>query len=262
MKAALCQFAVSLDVGHNTGEIARQIRTASTQGARLAVFAECALSGYPYPVAEASDAYDPHAVQSGLEAIRAAARDASIWVAVGSTHPAGDGRRMNSVYVVNDSGGLEGRYDKRILFAHEREFYATGSEPMTFRIDSILFGVLVCYEMQFFELYREYRARGVQCVVHPTYSLPEYQVDPGQDVSESDSFPPSVHATYNRITILCPNQSESGGSRAFHPDGRSDLVPPGSESVHLVDIGAPTDAIRIDEDRDRLLYHLCNAKRL
>ena len=261
VRAAVCQFPVSLDVEANVAHIVDLIDQAADAEAAIAVFAECALSGYPYPVEDGVKALDAVRLESGLGSVRRASRERGIWTVTGSTHVCENGDRFNSAYVVDSNGALAARYDKRILFAHERRFYSPGQKPVTFEIDGLLFGVLICYEMQFAEFYREYKALGVECVVHPKYSLPEYDVDPLEDVVEADSFPPSVHAVYNRMTILSPNDSSVGGSRVFYPDGREEQLASGSTTLRIVEVAKSEGPRRqIDIDRDSLLGYYREAE--
>ena len=256
MKAAVCQFPVTLDVERNVESIVTLSTQAADGGARIAVFAECALSGYPYPESEALAALDPEALATGLERVREAARRDGIWIVAGSTHVRDDGARLNSAYVVNSAGVLVARYDKRILFAHERSFYRRGGQCVTFELEGIRFGVLICYEMQFFELYREYKSLGVDCMIHPKYSLPEYEVDPLEDVEPADAISPAVHAVYNRMTILCPNESTAGGSSVYYPDGSEERAPAEAMVAQVVDVRRQSGPRRrIDLDRDGLLGH-------
>ena len=86
-------------------------------------------------------------------------------------------------------------------------------------------------------------------------------MDPLEDVVEADSFPPSVHAVYNRMTILSPNDSSVGGSRVFYPDGREEQLASGSTTLRIVEVAKSEGPRRqIDIDRDSLLGYYREAE--
>ena len=99
------------------------------------------------------------------------AAELEIWVALGSAHPLTQPRLPhNSVYVISDAGQLVNRYDKRRLSHTEvTRFYTAGSEPVVFDVDGYRFGIAVCVEINFPELFIEYGALGVDCLLFSSY---------------------------------------------------------------------------------------------
>lgn len=164
-------------------EIRALVRRASEAGARLVQFTEGALVypdkrvmssgrpgglGGPGELLEADwgrAAWD--ALREEAEAVAELAGQLGIWVAFGSVHPLTPPHRPhNSLYVVSDRGRLVARYDKRFLsHAEVSLLYTPGTEPVVFEVDGFRFGVALCIEANFPELFAEYERLGVDCVL-------------------------------------------------------------------------------------------------
>ncbi len=167
----------------NAQAIRDKMGQAHKSGARLVQFHEGSLSSYPSKrfmsstgeevIGEADwskVAWD--VLHKEIEAIRTLARELKIWVVLGSVHrTAEDTRPFNSLYVISDKGVVSSRYDKRLISHTEVSYlYKPGYEPVTFEIDGWKFGCAVCIEINFPEVFMEYEALDVDCVLFSTYS--------------------------------------------------------------------------------------------
>lgn len=173
LRVATCQFPVSASIGSNLGHVKRQIRTAKNRGARVAHFPEAALSGYAGTDFGSFADFDWDELRSATGDVFECARDAGIWVVVGSAHQlGGDHKPHNSLYVINDLGQLADRYDKRFCAGSPDErsgdlaHYSPGSHSSIWTIDGVRCGALICYDYRFPELFREYKRHGVDLVFH------------------------------------------------------------------------------------------------
>jgi predicted amidohydrolase len=158
-------------------EIRGLMREASEAGARLVQFPEGAITypskyvmsaGGPGPLRESDwDKVDWHALREVAESIADLAGELGLWVAFGSIHPlTAPYRPHNSLYVVSDQGVLVARYDKRFLSHTEVSYmYTPGTEPVVFEVDGIRFGIALCIEANFPELFAEYERLDVDCVL-------------------------------------------------------------------------------------------------
>ncbi|MCC9308852.1 carbon-nitrogen hydrolase family protein [Kitasatospora sp. RB6PN24] len=158
-------------------EVRRLMREAQAGGARLVQFPEGAIT-YPDKKVMSSGAGGTLAaadwgrvawdvVRAEAEAVARLAGELGLWVAFGSIHPLTPPHRPhNSLYVVSDKGELVGRYDKRYLSHSELSYlYTPGVDPLVFEIDGIRFGVALCIEANFPELFAEYEKLDVDCVL-------------------------------------------------------------------------------------------------
>ena len=169
---ATCQFPVEADMDLNRRHILRQIHQAADGQANVVHFSECALSGYAGVDIPDVRSIDWQRLREATTQIQQAARSRRVWVLLGSTHRLSEGfRPHNSVYVIDPRGRIVNRYDKRFCTGRggtrptmDLHHYSPGNRCVTFRVQGITCGVLICYDYRFPELYRELFQKGVHVV--------------------------------------------------------------------------------------------------
>ncbi len=167
LQIATCQFPISANIQRNCDFMTKQIQQSAQQGAKLIHFGECALSGYCGVDFKSWSDFDWKELQTSCERIQSAAERYGVWVVFGSSHRlTGDHLPHNSVYAVNPQGGLVTRYDKRRCSVKDLNHYTPGTHPIIFEAFGTVFGMLICLDYRFPELYREYMDIGVACVLH------------------------------------------------------------------------------------------------
>ena len=171
LKLATCQFELSADVERNRKAVMRQMRAAKQRGATLAHFSEVCLSGYFGAELKRGTELDWDALDAAMQDVMALAAELRLWVVVGSTHRlTGKHKPHNSLYVISDTGKLITRYDK--LFCTGKDAndgdlssYSPGDELVTFAVDGVKCGLLICHDYRYPELFREYKRRGVELML-------------------------------------------------------------------------------------------------
>ncbi|MDX2431505.1 MAG: carbon-nitrogen hydrolase family protein [Bacteroides sp.] len=94
-----------------------------------------------------------------------------IWVILGSIHELGEGfKPMNSLYVINPDGMIEDRYDKRFCTEGDLEHFSAGEHFSVVNIQGIKCGFLICFDVRFPELYREYKKLDVDFIFQSFYN--------------------------------------------------------------------------------------------
>ena len=174
-RLAVAQTLVGLDQHANAAAVRDLMRDAAAAGANLVHFPEGAVSGYPSGPGKLHFKgwqVDWGGLRAELESIAALAAQRSIWVVVGANHQlSGTTRPHNSLYVISPQGDLAGRYDKRLISASEvADFYTPGRDPLVFEAGGFRFGLALCIEINFPELFLDYAARGADVVLFSTYS--------------------------------------------------------------------------------------------
>ena len=172
LRVATCQFPVEADVAANKNWILKQMQSAAGQGAEIAHFSECALSGYAGVDVESSEAFDWDELQAATEEIMQAAGELGLFVILGSSHRLSGGHKPhNCLYLIDKNGRLIDRYDKRFCTGEiapkptlDLSQYTPGDRAVTFRIKGITCGLAICYEYRFPELYRDYWQQGVKII--------------------------------------------------------------------------------------------------
>jgi len=171
LSIASCQFTVSDNIEENAGWIIKQMEEAHTQGATLAHFPECALSGYPGVDMHTMDNFQWKLLNVYTDSIAALAKQLDMWVLLGSIHELSDTLKpLNSLYVINPSGEIIDRYDKRFCTNGDLKFFSAGNHFVTFNINGIRCGLLICFDVRFPELYREYKKLEVDLLFQSFYN--------------------------------------------------------------------------------------------
>ncbi len=173
IRVATCQFPVGARVGTNLAYITRHLHAAKKRGAQVAHFPEAALSGYAGTDFESFADFDWDELRQATAEVLEYARKAAIWVVLGSAHRLGGNHKPhNSLYIINDSGQIVDRYDKRFCSGGPDEqsgdlaHYSPGDHSSVWAINGVRCGALICYDYRFPELYREYKKQGVELVFH------------------------------------------------------------------------------------------------
>ena len=175
-RLAIAQSVVTLDVRHNGATIRALMAEAKCLGAKLVHFPEGSLTGYPGDPASknalAGWPADWEAIAEEIALVARAAGQLGVWVVIGANHYNGPNRRPNnSLYVVDDSGKMLARYDKRLLsFTEIPDWYAAGRSEITFDVGGFRFGCALCIELQFSELFLSYERLGVDIMLVSSYS--------------------------------------------------------------------------------------------
>jgi len=228
---ATSQFAVSSNIKTNLSALRKQIRIAASSGADIIHFCECSLSGYTgIDLNEASD-QDNKLLQLSIEQILELARVNRISIIIGSHHFDNNLEKpYNSLYLINEKGKIEDRYDKRLLTGpqgeQELKHYSPGEGVVVFKRNGVKCGLLICHEWRYPELYREYYQKGVHLIFQSWYdgnlSDKEYQRE-GKFLG--DLIPGTVrgNAANNHLWISASNTCRKESSfPAFvaQPDGK------------------------------------------
>jgi len=167
IRIASCQFPVSSSISANLKWITDQMIESSLKKATIVHFSECALSGYPGVDMKSMDNFDWEELHKATDSIMALAKEFELWVILGSVHPLeGINKPFNSLYLINDKGALVDRYDKRFCTGGDLKYFSPGDHFVNFDLNGINCGLLICYDVRFPELYREYRKLDTDVIFH------------------------------------------------------------------------------------------------
>ncbi len=217
---ASCQFPMTANPADNGKWVRKQMKAAWKEKADLVHFPESALSGYPHAEKFTFKDYDWDALRSETEQIMDLAATYRQWVVLGSAHPLGNRKKPhNCLYVINPRGKIQDRYDKRFCTPGDLEHYSPGDHFVTFKVNGVTCGLLICYDMRFPELYREYRKLGVQLMLHSFHNAHSEKRGIWADI-----MPPSLRcrAATNLMWVSANNPSayyQQWPSIVIQPDG-------------------------------------------
>lgn len=238
------QFAVSADLDVNLVAIERLMRQAWSAGADVVHFPEGALSGYAGVDFARFEGFDWAGLQAATRRVMAVAGELELWTILGSAHPLSDGRKPhNCAYVIDASGALVDRYDKRFCagdaegLTGDLAHYTPGDHFAVFEIKGVRCGVLICHDYRYPELYRAYHRLGVRMMFHGFHAgglsaerFIAMEADVGKHLLTGGTTLPAITmpagmiaaASNNNMWISCPNSSAPRScwpSFIVRPDG-------------------------------------------
>jgi deaminated glutathione amidase len=219
IRIAGCQFPISADIQMNFHFIEQQIIEASLKKADVVQFPECALSGYPGTDMKSMDAFKWDELHRMTDSVRVLAKKYNVWVILGSLHRlSGTNKPHNSLYVINPDGDITDRYDKRFCTGSDLEYCSPGDHFVIFRINGVNCGLLICYDIRFPELYREYRKLGCNVIFQSFYNARSEKVSIHPVIMPISA---QAHAATNYFFMSLTNSSapESWPCHFITPDG-------------------------------------------
>lgn len=148
------------------------IRLAAGEGSRVVLFPETNLTSYYFPYVAR---LKPAAVERALEKTCHAAKEAGIWVIVGSLRKTTD-RFLNLAHVISPAGAVTHEYAKvHMAGRDERKFCRGGNKLSLFDIDGVRCTLVICRDGRHPELYRLPAMAGAQVLFHPSCSSDEIE---------------------------------------------------------------------------------------
>lgn len=258
------QFAVSADIDANLAAIESLMGQAWSAGADVVHFPEAALSGYAGVDFDSFEGFDWPRLEAATRRVMARAGELKLWTIVGSAHRLGEGRKPhNCAYVIDASGALVDRYDKRFCagdaagLTGDLAHYTPGDHLAVFEIAGVRCGVLICHDYRYPELYRAYHRQGVRMMFHGFHAgglsperFAEMEAGVGRHVMTGGTTLPAITmpagmiaaASNNNMWISCPNASAPKScwpSFMVRPDGVVPWACPPEEESWIVEVMDP-----------------------
>jgi predicted amidohydrolase len=217
LRVAAIQFRSTRHLAENVARIRHCLERAKADGARVAVFPECALSGYFEP-----EHFQQLAAEELLEAERqvsSACRELDIYAIIGA--PTRDGSRLlNSGLVIDPQGRVVERYHKLQLAESWPE---EGDHLSVFPIDDVRCSIIICHDERYPELVRLpvlAGARVVFYISHESGLRAEHKIDPYRAQIQARAVENTVYVVQANAPANADATGSHGQSRIIAPDGR------------------------------------------
>ena len=176
MRAAILQMNAGLDPAVNARAIVDAIADARAGGAEMLFTPEMS-NLLDRDRERSATRLRGEADDETLAAVRAAAKDAGLWVHLGSLALlGGDGKRLNRGFLIDADGCIRARYDKIHLFDvdlptgeswRESAVYARGGRAVAAETPWGRIGLSICYDIRFPDLYRALSNAGAAILAVP-----------------------------------------------------------------------------------------------
>jgi omega-amidase len=231
------------------------ISEAARTGAGLVAFPEQHLTGWDPESSKNCEENTGPAV-TGL---RRLAKKYSIAI-IGSFREVAAPKPKNTVVAIGSNGEILAQYSKIHLFTpgHEDRAFSPGTGLATFSIDGIRFGLAICYDLRFPELFRLYRSEGVQAVIVPA-AWPENRIRYWELFIPSRAAENQMYVAGVNTTGTTPVDRYSGSSLTADPHGTIIARAGPGEELLFYDIDpALAESVRqefpVNDDRKDALY--------
>jgi predicted amidohydrolase len=214
MKVAAVQMDIKiLEKKRNLEKILEHFEAAARAGAKLAVFPECALSGYCYTGREEALPVCETVPGPSTEKIAALAAKLDSTAIVGMLERDGD-TIYNSAAVISPTGILGTHRKVHLLCLGIDRYDALGDKPFpVFETPHAKVGINICFDCSFPESGRVLKLKGAQLLAIPTnWPL----------ASDTFQHTPPVRASENHMNVIAADRV--GEERGFRFAGHSQIV--------------------------------------
>ena len=190
------------------------------------------------------------------------AKELNVNIIAGSIANVKEGKIYNTSLVFDRRGECIAEYDKTHLFTPlaEDEYFAFGNKTVTFELDGVKCGLIICYDVRFGELVRTLALQGIQILFVPA-QWPDIRVNHWNVLNQA-------RAIENQMFVACVNSVGKAGKIQF--GGHSALIDPwgkvlqmGGDGEEIVTgtfdlsiIEGIRKSINVFRDRRPELYHI------
>lgn len=247
MKLAAVQMDVKIgDKARNLRVVLERLTSARRAGASLAIFPECALTGYCFNSLEEALPLAETVPGPSTEKVALAAQQLGITVVLGMLER--DGSEVYNAAAVVTPDGIAGTYRKIHLLCLGIDRYdAPGNRPFSvFDTPAGRLGINICFDCSFPESGRVVKLQGGQILAIPTnWPL----------ASDSWAHTPPVRATENHLIVVAADRV--GEERGYRFAGRSQIIDPEGRVLALA--GETEETVLVAEvdpaaaDRNRVV---------
>lgn len=214
MKVAAVQMDVKILANdRNLARVVEHLERAAGEGAKLAVFPECALSGYCFTSREEALPAAETIPGPSTDKLAAAAKRLGVSIVIGMMERAGD-ELYNSAAVITPEG-FQGAHRKMHLpYLGIDRYNGLGDVPFkVFQAGQAKIGVNICYDCSFPESGRVLKLNGAQILAIPT----NWPVG-----SDTWAHIPKVRAIENHMYVVAADRV--GEERGFRFAGHSQII--------------------------------------
>jgi len=170
-KTTIACVQMDIEIGKvdvNRNRIVERIRTAADAGAELAVFPECAISGYCFDSLEEAAPFSEPIDGASSDRISEACRKSGTYAVVGFIEN-DNGNFYNAAMVVGPDGVAAGYRKVHMPFLGVDRFLKPGDRPFdVIELPIGRIGVNICYDASFPEAARALKLLGAELILLPT----------------------------------------------------------------------------------------------
>ncbi len=215
LRVAAVQMRSRPDLDANVKHLIGHLRRCAADRVDVAVFPECAVSGYFTDYIRKLSARDLARAEALL---CRACKELGIWAVVG-TPVRQDGKLYNSAVVIDDAGKLRERYHKVQL---AEPWPDPGDHLSVFRVKGVPCSIIVCHDERYPELVRLPVLAGARVVFYLSHESPlaaEHKLGPYRAQIHARAVENSVFVVHANAPANPDATGSHGQSRLIDPEG-------------------------------------------
>lgn len=214
------QFPVSANINENCDSIRKGITSAAKQSARLLIFPECALTGYPTNDHEMLRQVSFTEVEDALREFDSLSKQYHMDIVCGSIEKTENGY-YNSAILLSPDAPVRTLYRKRALWGWDKDHFLPGKEePGVVEIDGFRIGIRICFEIRFPEYFRELYLQNVDCAAILFCDQSEEDDLNRYELIRSHIRTRAVENTYALVSVNSCGRYQTAPSMAVDKDGK------------------------------------------
>jgi predicted amidohydrolase len=216
IRVAVVQMRSTRDLAENVRKIEAQLARCAADGVQIAVFPECALTGYFED--EFMRAVSAEQLASAERQVADACRTHDTYAIVGTPYRDGD-RLFNSAVVITPRGEVLARYHKIQL---AESWPVAGERLLVFPIDGILASIIICHDERYPELVRLPVLAGSRIVFYVSHESglkEEKKLAPYRAQIQARAVENTVYIVQANAPANADATGSHGQSRLIAPDG-------------------------------------------
>ncbi|HJP33072.1 MAG TPA: carbon-nitrogen hydrolase family protein [Candidatus Latescibacteria bacterium] len=169
LRIATAQFPVGRGIERNLKYMVELTGEAKRKKGDVVHFSETCLGGYAGSEFRSWEGYDWKLLADAEQSLLQLSKKLRIGIVYGTNRKVSGTDVRNSLVYIN-AGKRVAHYDKRFCTGGDLKFYNSGKRFVTFELKGFKCGLLICYDVRFPELYREYKKRKTQVVFQSFYN--------------------------------------------------------------------------------------------
>jgi predicted amidohydrolase len=219
-------------------------KEASLKGSDMIIFPEQSATGWN-PVSDENISDDMGCIP---QAFRNIAKDNSIGV-LGSFRETGAENPRNTSVFFDEAGVLLAKYSKIHLFnpGGENKCFSPGDKPSIFTYKNVRFGLAICYDLRFSDLFTYYAKVGCECVIIQA-AWPKLRMNHWETLIHSRAIENQYFVAGVNTTGKTPVDEYFGGSLLVSPAGEALMKADEKEGLYYAEI----DSSLVLETRKKL----------
>ena len=216
LRVAAVQLRSSFDIARNCTRICDHLKQLAQQGVQVAVFPECALTGYEKETTVAAPVSE---IERAEKQIEDTCRQLHIAAVVGSIYKV-NGRAFDAALAIDSKGAVIERYGK--LYLAGEKWATPGNHIAFFDLEGVPSTVIICHDERYPELVRLPALAGARIVYYVSSESPlmeEQKLSPYRAQVMARAVENNVFVVQANAPANPDSTGSHGQSRIVMPDG-------------------------------------------